>query len=445
MKLRNIKRKCFSVLLIIVLVIQDPSISKAGYLEHEVYLENEQTFLNSLSEEIIKENEPELESLNEFHIDYYLNGGTFAEEVPSVYRYDELPSALETPEREGYNFAGWYADSHFSDKVSELNEDTIKGYALYAKWTRCIDDDYSIQMYAYQNTTASKRSEKKLKNCSYGFMNEVAIPGMPSTRENDMKENRITDTSQCPQGICLTDDYLLVSSYSSKASGNLGCIHVFDRKTGIYLVTLGMRKKSHLGGLTFDGENIWVCHSNNSTLECIPYVFVQRLAADKPQCVIDCSTLFESFQVSNTPSCISYYDGKIWVATHTKMLNSRMAAYQITRNGLRLVETYRIPDKVQGVTFDDKGKVYLSTSYGRQNSSYIKVYDSIQELDKKPNQPKIKVEMPPCSEEIDIEGDAIYILFESAGEKYFEGTDGKGRSISPIEQILTLSKRSIFQ
>ena len=122
-----------------------------------------------------------------------------------------------------------------------------------------------------------------------------------------------------------------------------------------------------------------------------------------------------------------------------------MAAYQITRKGLRLVETYRIPDKVQGVTFDDNGKVYLSTSYGRQNSSYLKVYDSIQELDKKPNQPKVKVEMPPCSEEIDIEGDAIYILFESAGEKYFEGTDGKGRSISPIEQILTLSKRSIFQ
>ena len=64
MKLRNIKRKCFSVLLIIVLVIQDPSISKAGYLRNEVYLENEQTFLNSLSEEITKENEPELESLN---------------------------------------------------------------------------------------------------------------------------------------------------------------------------------------------------------------------------------------------------------------------------------------------------------------------------------------------------------------------------------------------
>ena len=36
--------------------------------------------------------------------------------------------------------------------------------------------------------------------------------------------------------------------------------------------------------------------------------------------------------------------------------------------------------------------------------------------------------MPLVLEEIDIEGDAIYILFESAGEKYLAGTDGKGRS-----------------
>lgn len=442
MKMKKTKRKCFAVLLIIVLVIQDPSLSRAGCLESGMFLKDEQAFKYCFSEAVVKKQQ--VVSNAEFQINYFLNGGILQNNVPLVCRTEDLPMTLETPVREGYNFAGWYLDSHFSKKISEINTDMIGDCTLYAKWTKCIDDDYSIQMYSYKSATVSY-SEKKLKNCSYEFLKDISIPGMPSTRETDMKENRITDTSQCPQGICLTDEYLLVSSYSSGAGGNLGCIHVFDRKSGTYLVTLGMKEKSHLGGLTFDGENIWVCHSNNSTLECIPYVFVQRIASDMPQSVVDCSTLFEEFHVSNTPSCISYYEGKIWVATHTKLLNSQMVAYKITKNGLRQLESYRIPDKVQGVTFDEKGRVYLSTSYGRKNSSYLKVYESVEKLDKKPGQPKIKVEMPPCSEEIDIENDAIYILFESAGEKYFEGTDGKGKSISPIEQVLTLSKSSIFQ
>ena len=46
--------------------------------------------------------------------------------------------------------------------------------------------------------------------------------------------------------------------------------------------------------------------------------------------------------------------------------------------------------------------------------------------------------MPPCSEEIDCYNDTLYVMFESAGEKYLEGTDGKGTSLSPIDKILEI-------
>mgnify|MGYP006915861976 CR=1 FL=1 len=42
----------------------------------------------------------------------------------------------------------------------------------------------------------------------------------------------------------------------------------------------------------------------------------------------------------------------------------------------------------------------------------------------KPTKPMQKVEMPPCSAELEIFGQNLYILFESAGQKYYEGTDG---------------------
>ena len=64
-------------------------------------------------------------------------------------------------------------------------------------------------------------------------------------------------------------------------------------------------------------------------------------------------------------------------------------------------------------------------------------------MDSKTRNPYKSIEMPPCSEEVDIDGDTIYMIFESAGEKYFEGTDGKGSSDSPIDKILTIDIDSL--
>lgn len=121
-----------------------------------------------------------------------------------------------------------------------------------------------------------------------------------------------------------------------------------------------------------------------------------------------------------------------------------MIAYEYRDDKLRTVDYYQIPEKVQGIAFDVNGNVYLSTSYGREKSSYLKVYDDVEALDRAPGKPMIKVEMPPCSEEICMSDNKVYVLFESASRKYFEGTDGRGRSIAPIDKILTVDISSIL-
>lgn len=460
MNLQKVRKKCFAVLLIIVFVIQEPSLSKADYFERDLYQWNRRACMYSFKEETVKQQDPEL--TGEFRICCYLNGGSFREEdlnanEGEMYLHDEFPGSgiisytkenlpllLAVPEKEGFNFAGWYTDSSYATKIKQIDEDAFEINKLYAKWTKCINGNQSVQMYSYQNSSALDQTSKKLKNCRYEFLSDIQIPGMPSTRENDVRENIIADASQCPQGICITEDFLLISSYSS-ADESLGGIHIFDKKTGRHLAALGMKGDSHLGGLAFDGEAVWVCHSRNNTLECIPYAFIRQIAAIEPQSMVDCSAMFREYHVLNEPSCIAYNDGKLWVATHTKFLNSKMISYQVTRNGLRQADSYRIPDKVQGIAFDESGRVYISTSYGRKNSSYLKVYASIDDLNRQPGRPMIKVEMPPCSEEITLTEEKIYVLFESAGEKYLEGTDGKGKSIAPIDEVLSLWKSSVLQ
>ena len=169
-------------------------------------------------------------------------------------------------------------------------------------------------------------------------------------------------------------------------------------------------------------------------------------AEDAPQRSVDISELTDEYQLKNTPSSITCYGGRIWVATHTKLLDSKMYSYSYdeTGNQLSAVSSCRIPSKVQGIAFDTDGSVYLSTSYGRNNSSYLKVYASLLALTKNPNEPTMEVEMPPCAEQIAISGDHVYVVFESASRKYFEGTDGNGKAESPIDKVLEVAKESIW-
>ena len=64
--------------------------------------------------------------------------------------------------------------------------------------------------------------------------------------------------------------------------------------------------------------------------------------------------------------------------------------------------------------------------------------DKVFALIEKVNEPMLTIEMPPCSEGITIYDDVIYVVFESAGEKYLDGTDGGGNSLSPLDKILMI-------
>lgn len=377
------------------------------------------------------------------HVIYVLNGAVNQRDNPQELTEEDMDILLRTPTKYGYIFNGWYSDIHYRNKVTEISYYPEKNIVLYARWTPKIDNAANIENYSYHSEDLGENIIL-LKDCEYGFVNEIDIPGMPSTREEDFLNNYIFSESQCPQGICFTDDYVIVTSYSEE-SDCLGELMVFEKESGMYLVTLGMDPKSHLGGITFDGKNIWVCNSNENTIERISYDFIQLMATENAGSVIDATEVVDIYPVENKPSCITYHNGRLWIATHTIYLNSQMRAYHYDNmdNELSVLSEFKIPNKVQGVAFDDNGKVYLSTSYGRAISSYLKVYNNIVDLSTSPNEPEYMIEMPPCSEEVDILDGTIYLLFESAGEKYLEGTDGRGTSISPIDKILTIPLRGI--
>ena len=59
-------------------------------------------------------------------------------------------------------------------------------------------------------------------------------------------------------------------------------------------------------------------HSN--TLErSLSYEYIRLIAEDAPGYCIDASAISDEYHLRNTPSCITCYGGRIWVATYNKM------------------------------------------------------------------------------------------------------------------------------
>lgn len=73
------------------------------------------------------------EDPTEYTITYHLDGGTNASTNPS--KYDGTAAiTLADPSRAGYTFKGWYTDSNFGTKITEIAAGTTGNLDLYAKW-----------------------------------------------------------------------------------------------------------------------------------------------------------------------------------------------------------------------------------------------------------------------------------------------------------------------
>ena len=127
----------------------------------------------------------------------------------------QCPYELKPATCNNYKFEGWYSDLDFTHKVDIINKEMPDNMTLYAKWTFEIDNEKNIQNFPYKSSIFDDSSKEWLKYCDYSLL-PIKIPGMPDTRKYDYKNNYIDSKFQIPQGICITNDYILVTAYSGE-------------------------------------------------------------------------------------------------------------------------------------------------------------------------------------------------------------------------------------
>lgn len=283
---------------------------------------------------------------------------------------------------------------------------------------------------------------------------EILVPGI--------------DQKIVPQGMDIWQEqgWIIMSGYFSDASvSDCSMIALIDIQTGKTVAeyklknTDGSNHTSHAGGVAVTSKNIFI--ANGSKLYRIPLTQLSEAGRQGELCIV------EEIKVPVRASFCNYSGGYLWVGDFyygtsyptdefRHMKNRAGKMYYAWSVGYALDESaeneissdkwsagmeFATPDvvlsidqKIQGMAVVSDNYIALSQSYGRKNNSSILLYQNV--LNSTPHthvtlngvsvplwflDSKTEVKSytaPPMSEGLAARDGKLYILFESAAEKY---------------------------
>lgn len=347
----------------------------------------------------------------------------------TVYQVDEAGNYLEIANQEGAASTTCIVENLAMNSTVTFSVSAYKIYgevtyrgATSAAISQTITgvQPTSQQPLLYKTWKKFKKSAtyKKFKQFQKNIVKSKAyvLPGMITTNVSGFNADNM-----CPQAICFAKSYLLIAAYDLEGIEN-SVIYIVDKKSKEYITSIVLSNKSHVGGLAFDGENIWI--SNGSKVSAISYASVHNAVASAEDYVevpyaATCNVLTKA-------SYMTYYDGKLWVGEYSESASKYVYSYTVSGSGenLKLSQVNRmtVPEKTQGIVFDSTGRMFLSRSC--QVGDWLSVYLSVLEVYHPGSADSSGVisigsasmqrTMPPMSEGLAISGKNLYVNFESA-------------------------------
>lgn len=271
------------------------------------------------------------------------------------------------------------------------------------------------------------------------------------------------------------DGYLWVTEFLSEDAGREATMAAYEYKDGKleevckYLHPV---QEDYLGVATADLEEEDIQETGVSGGAIVVSVasekegvYESRMESDDSGAFVEEETCFEEGDIITELDDVRIEDSEML----SQFLSTKKTGEIVTIEGLRLDDegvltrlygkieldsrstksaVRTIPYYVQGVTFTPSGKAVFSRSWGRNQTknhfiSELMVFEATWNTDEMWDADEIwkeemAVALPPMAEEVEINGDEVYILFESSAMMYLEGTDGKGKSDSPIDKIISV-------
>ncbi|MCH5264432.1 MAG: fibronectin type III domain-containing protein [Lachnospiraceae bacterium] len=315
------------------------------------------------------------------------------------------------------------------------SESTVKNATTKKATATSTAAKYYSTKKKFQNSPAYKKYKAFRKQIVYN--KSYIVPGLKVTNVAGFNTTRMV-----PQSITFAKKYLLISAYDySKAQESV--IYIMERKTREYITSLVLPHKGHVGGMAFDGTNLWIAYGKN--LQCIKYSVVKN-AALSGKAYTEIYHFTTVAAMPETVSYVAYYQDRVWAGAYNEKSKKYMYGYSIaSKTGVPvLTQTNRMlmPNRTQGVAFTTEGKMIISrscqTKKGRSGFiCRLETYNPTWNLSNyslKKNKRKKIVKMPPMNEGIAIYGAYTYIIYESPA--FFECP-------APVDRVAAFKTKKI--
>lgn len=277
------------------------------------------------------------------------------------------------------------------------------------------------------------------------------IPGLKYTRTLLVKEGTTpaTCTSMTPQGLAVTPKYVLISAYCHTEKHN-SVIYMIDKETHRFYKEVVLPGIPHVGGLAYDEEHDILWYSSNETgiaqaisIKMEDMENYDYMDGHRPVKINQTYSLYGIVR----DSFMTFYEGSLYVGCFMKYSESVIARYAVDQDGNLVTDMDEslgmnfdmaipldysvISEQVQGMAFYHD-KLLLSHSFGILPSRLVFYERSDKQLYVDENSAK-SYRFPEKMEQIVVEGDDLYVLFESAAYAYRES------SFDIVDRVLKLS------
>lgn len=268
------------------------------------------------------------------------------------------------------------------------------------------------------------------------------IPGLNATRTMRAGTDDMC-TNMVPQSVCVVEEYLLIGAYCHTKT-HYSVIYVLNRYTGGYVKTIVLPGRHHVGGIAYDKihERIWVsCYRKRaqansftlSQLRAYNYRYARRPIG---------FTEIEDLYTIPRDSFMAYYNGYLYIGYFQVSNDSILQKFKIAADGsLERVNSSRyqehygaglprqiavpvnvsaISSKVQGIVFTEY-RMYITESYGIMPSKLAKfsiIQDEAENQNYTNENAISMINMPQKLEQIAVEGEDMYMIYESASYSY---------------------------
>ncbi|MDC7286536.1 hypothetical protein NXH76_01855 [Blautia schinkii] len=305
-----------------------------------------------------------------------------------------------------------------------------------------------VQMLSQKEDLIAFAFEDRKKEKEYGT---YIIPGLKSTRTLLTAEGGTpaTCTSMTPQGLAVTEEYVLVSAYCHTGKHN-SVIYVVNKESHRFVKELVLPGRPHVGGLAYDPEHeiLWYSSNESGIAEAVSISMEDIRSYDymeghRPVNVTQVCSLYGIVR----DSFMTFYEGCLYVGCFNKYTESNIARYAVDAEGNLVTKLDQglgmdfamaipldystISEQAQGMAFYND-KLLLSHSFGILPSRVVFYEQSDKRLYVNENSAK-SYRFPERMEQIFVEGDNLYILFESGAYAY------RASSANIVDRVLKLS------